>query len=388
MRLLAIFSIVFFLFACKEKSVETTKKIRPIKYVTVGQSAAHETHSFSGVAKAQNETHLSFKVAGTLSSVNVKLGDLVKRGQLIATIDPSDYNIQTNQAQSQKEGSIANVQSAEANAKAAETQLINAQATYDRVAKLYENNSVSLSDYQNAKAGLDAAKAQYEAANSQVKAAESQVNSADQQVQATGNQVSYTRLASPMNGVVTAVHVESNEVVSSGRVVATISSMGRPEVELGVPEIFISKIKKGQSVNVHFSASPDKTFKGTVDQVAYASGSSPTYPVVIDLDESAEQVRPGMAANAVFTFNTKGTEVKSKMIVPVEAVGKDNERNFVFVLNKKSEDVYVAQKTIIGIGKLMPNGFELISGLEGGEIVATAGLKSLMNGSEVKLLND
>ena len=76
------------------------------------------------------------------------------------------------------------------------------------------------------------------------------------------------------------------------------------------------------------------------------------------------------------------------MIVPIEAVGKDNEGNFVFVLIKKTDGVYLAQKKIITIGKLMPDGFELISGLDGGEIVAIAGLKSLMNGSEVKLLND
>ncbi len=159
MRLLALsFLVLSFTFiSCKEESVETVKKIRPIKYSKIEQSAGMETYTFSGVAKAQKETKLSFKVAGTLSSVNVKLGDRVKKGQLIATIDPADYNIQTNQAISQKEGAIAN-------AEAAEAQLINAQATYDRVAKLYENNSVSLSEYQQAKAGLDAAQAQYDAA--------------------------------------------------------------------------------------------------------------------------------------------------------------------------------------------------------------------------------
>ena len=388
MRLLALLSLVIFFISCEEKSIETIKKIRPIKFSKVEQSTGLETHTFSGVAKAQNETNLSFKVSGTLSAVKVDLGDRVKKGQLIATIDPSDYNIQTNQARSQKEGSIANVQSAEANAKAAETQLISSQATYDRVAKLYENNSVSLSDYQNAKAGLDAAKAQYDAANSQVKAATTQVNSADQQVQATGNQVSYTRLSSPMNGVITAVQVESNEVVNSGKVIATVSSLGRPEIEVGVPEIFINKIKKGQKVNITFPTSPGQIFEGTVDQVAYASGSSPTYPVIVDLNKSAEQIRPGMAANAEFIFSNNSIAAKSKMTVPVEAVGKDSKGNFVFVLNKKSDGVHVAEKKVITIGKLMTEGFELISGLERGEIVATAGLRSLMNGSEVKLLND
>ncbi len=388
MRFLALLFLILSLVSCGEKSVETEKKIRPIKYAIIEPFTGQEMHTFSGVAKAQNEINLSFKVAGTLSSVNVKLGDKVRKGQLIATIDPADYNIQTSQAISQKEGSVANVQSAEANAEAAQVQLINAQATYDRVAKLYENNSVALSEYQQAKAGLDAAKAQYAAANSQVKAASTQVSAADQQVRAADNQVNYTRLLSPMDGVVTALQVEANEIVGSGSVIATVSSIGRPEVEVGVPEVFISKIRKGQQVNITLTSSPGQTFRGVVDQVAYASGNAPTYPVIVDIDQSIEQIRPGMAANVTFLFAKEGVAPNSKMMVPVEAVGKDNTGNFVFVLEPKSEDVYVAEKKIITIGDLLPEGFELIDGLEEGDIVATAGLKSLMNGAEVKLLQD
>jgi len=388
MRFLALLFLILSFVSCGEKSVETVKQVRPIKYATIEPFTGQETHTFSGVAKAQNETSLSFKVGGTLSSVNVKLGDQVRKGQLIATINPVDYNIQTSQAISQKEGSVANAQSAEANAEAAQVQLISAQATYDRVAKLYENNSVALSEYQQAKAGLDAAKAQYDAANSQVKAASTQVSAADQQVKAADNQVDYTRLVAPMNGVVTAVQVEANEIVNPGMVIATVSSLGRPEVEVGVPEIFINKIEKGQQVNITLPSSPGQTLKGVVDQVAYASGNAPTYPVIVDIDQSTEQIRPGMAANVTFLFSKEGASSNSKMIVPLEAVGKDNAGNFVFVLNQKSEGVYVAEKKVITIGSLLPEGFELVDGLQAGDIVATAGLKSLMNGAEVKLLND
>ncbi|MBK8490826.1 MAG: biotin/lipoyl-binding protein, partial [Saprospirales bacterium] len=118
-----------------------------------------------------------------MASINVKLGKKVRKGQLIATIDPSDYKIQSNQAVSQNEGAVAN-------AKAAEAQLISAKSTYDRVTKLYENNSVALSEYQQVKAAMDAAQAQYDAAKSQI-------NTTNQQLKAAGNQVSYTRLVSP-----------------------------------------------------------------------------------------------------------------------------------------------------------------------------------------------
>lgn len=374
MRLLSLIFLILFFISCGKEPTETVKKIRPIKYSTIESSTGMAQHTFSGVAKAQNETNLSFKVAGTLSSINVELGDRVSKGQLIATIDPVDYNIQTKQAISQKEGSVAN-------AKAAETQLINAQATYDRVAKLYENNSVSLSEYQQAKAGLDAAQAQYDAANSQVTAA-------DQQVQAADNQVSYARLISPMSGVVTAVEVEANEIVNSGTMVAQISSLGRPEVEVGVPEVFINKIKKGQPVKITLPSSPGQEFKGVVDQVAYAAGNAPTYPVIVEIEQSVEEIRPGMAANVSFLFPKNGDTSGAKMIVPVEAVGKDSQGNFVYILKQKSDGIYEAEKKVITIGDLIPEGFELVSGLEAGDIVATAGLKSLMNGVEVKLLND
>lgn len=374
MRNLILIFLVLSLLSCEEKQVETIKKTRPIKYSKVELTSGVESHTFSAVAKAKNETKLSFKVAGTLSSVKVQLGDLVKKGQLIATIDPVDYNLQTNQAISQKEGSVAN-------AEAAKAQLINSKATYERVAKLYENNSISLSEYQQAKASLDAAKAQFDAANSQI-------NTSDQQIQAAGNQVNYTRLISPMNGIITAVEVEDNEVVSSGMVIAKISSKGQPEVEVGVPEIFINKINKGQNVKITLPSISGHEYDGIVDRVSYASGNSPTYPVIVELDKSIKSVRPGMAANVKFQFEPDAENQPSKLLIPVEAVGKDDKGNFVYALRQKADNVFTVEKKIITIGDLLPKGFAVKSGLEDGELVATAGLKSLINGQEVKLLND
>jgi len=374
MRVLALWTLVLLCLSCKDESTGQVKKIRPIKYSTIESTTGVETHTFSGVAKTQNETELSFKVAGTLSAVRVELGEKVNKGQLIATISTEDYDIQTKQAISQKEGYIAN-------AEAAESQLISSKATYERVAKLYENNSVALSEYQQAKAAFDAAQAQYDAANAQVEAS-------NQQVQAADNQVAYTKLVSPITGVITAVQVEANEMVSAGTPIATVSSLGRPEVEVGVPEIFINRIKKGQKVNITLPSAPGQTFQGVVDQVAYASGNAPTYPVIVEIDKSNEQIRPGMAANVSFLFSTGEVPTSPRLIVPVEAVGMDHQGNFSFVLNEKSDGVYVAEKKVITLGELTPKGFELIEGLEEGERVAIAGLKSLMDGEEVRLLKD
>ena len=377
---------VLLLVACGKEKETVKKSLRPVKYQKITLATGLEEHTFSGVAKAENEVNLSFKVGGSLSSVNVKLGDKVRKGQVIATIDPIDYNIQIEQAAAQKKGAEANVKSTEASLKNAEGQLLNANSTYKRIEKLYENNSVALSEYEQAKAGLAAAQAQYDAAKSQYDAAATQVTASAKQVEAATNQVNYTKLIAPINGIITQLDAEKNEVVGSGRAIAVISSEGHPKVEVGVPEVMINKVKKGQLVNINFSSDVGQKFTGKIEQVAFASGSSPTYPVIVGINKSSVQIRPGMAANVSFIFNKKGENTNPKMLAPVAAVGEDTEGNFVFVLTKKANNTYRVEKRTVKIGQLLPDGFEVMNGLKTDELVAIAGLKTLMDGMEVKLL--
>lgn len=387
MRLLALLFLPLFFISCKEESVETTERIHAVKYSRIGKATGTETYTFSGVSKAQNETNLSFKVGGTLSAVKVKSGDKVKKGQLIATIDPADYTIQNNQAIAQKEGSVANAQSAEANAKAAEAQLINSQATYDRVAKLYESNSVSLSEYQQAKAGLDAAQAQYDAAKSQFSAANTQVESANQQVKAADNQISYTRLVSPMNGVITAVQVEANEVVNAGMLIAQVSSPDRPEVEVGVPEVVINKLKIGQKATIKFPSFPEQLFDGEIIEIAFASGKSTTYPVSLNIINPTKEIRPGMATEVNFLMNISEEKTNNRIIAPLKAIASGTDGNYVFrLVPDQGDEVYVVEKVNVELGTIINDGYVIKKGLKEGDLLAVAGLRSLYEGRKVKLL--
>jgi len=373
MRIPVLLLLVLASTSCKEKSAETAQQFPPVKFAKIELAAGVETYTFSGVVIARNETNLSFKVGGTLSSVEVELGDRVRKGQLIAAIDPGDYTIQTNQAIAQMEGAAAN-------AKAAEAQLINAQATYDRVAKLYESNSVSLSEYQQAKSGLDAAQAQYDAAITQV-------NAADQQVRAADNQVSYTRLVSPMNGVVTAAQVEANEVVNAGMLIASVSSLDRPEVEVGVPEAVINKLKTGQQATVKFPSLPERLFEAEVVEVAFASGRSTTYPVKLNIMNPEEEIRPGMATEVKFSVNIAGEKTKNTIVAPLKAIASGTDGNYVFrLVADKEEGIYEAKMVPVELGTITQNGYTIKKGLIAGDLVAVAGLRSLYDGRKVKLL--
>jgi RND family efflux transporter MFP subunit len=375
MRLLLILSSLLFLLSCGDGSEETSDPIRPVKYEVVKRSTGMVKYTFSGVAKPENETNLSFKVAGTLASVNVKLGDRVTKGQLIATLDPSDYNIQTNQALSQKDGAVAN-------AKAAEAQLMSAKATYNRIAQLYESNSVALSEYQQAKAALDAAQAQYDAANSQI-------STSNQQLAAAGNQVSYTRLTSPMNGVITALQVQKNEVVNAGMLIANVSSLGRPEVEVGVPEALINELNIGEKATVTFSSLSNQVFDAEVIEIAFASERSTTFPIKLKIITLEDEIRPGMAAEVSFTLGTADETTGEQLVAPLKAVASGPDGNYVFkLIPDTDEGVYKAQRVAVELGPIIDNGYVIKSGITDGDLVATAGLRSLYDGKKVKLLED
>ncbi len=358
---------------CKEKKIlQAEPGLRPVRYGKVIKTGSAETQIFSGIAQSNKASHLSFKVAGTIADLKIKVGDRVRRGQLIARLDALDYSVQYDQA-------VAQLKSAETQIKSAETQLVTTRSTYERIEKLYENNSVPLSEYEQAKAS-------YEAAQSQQAAALAQVTASQKQVEAAKNQVNYARLSAPFSGIITAVNAEENELVGAGNPIAILSAEQNPEVMVGIPETFISRIKKGQIVTINFSAIPDTDFKGTISEVSFSSTTGATYPVIVKINEPSKDIRPGMAANVLFQFGEVGSN-KQYLVVPVQAIGEGTEGNFVFVLNREDQ-TYRVKKQTIEIGTLLQSGFEIKNGLKEGDLVATAGLKSLLNGMEVKLLEE
>ena len=180
--------------------------------------------------------------------------------------------------------------------------------------------------------------------------------------------------------------VEENELVNSGTPIATLSAEDKPEVQVGVPEVFISSIKRGQKVGIGFSVLPNQVFSGSVSEIGFSAGDASTYPVIISIDDANENILPGMAATANFQFDQKADE-KQYIIAPVKSIGEGPDGNFVFKLEKTGEN-HVAKKQIVQVGSLLPSGFEITAGLTEGDIVATAGLKTLLDGMEVKLLQE
>lgn len=343
-------------FSCSEEKKESTKFVRPVKYQEVGFLGGEKIRTFSGTAQTDKIIGLSFRNSGIITQFDMKLGQKVKKGQLLSKLDNVQSRLTYEQAVTQLNS--------------AASQMSTAKLSLSRVRSLYEKGSTSLSEYESAKNAFKTAQESYE--------------SAKRGVDIQKEQIRYGYLYAPEDGVIAAISAEVDENVSPGTTVATLNAGTAMEITLGIPESVINGVRENMSVNVDFSSLPDKEFKAKVTEVAPAVDvNTATYPVRVTVTNPSEEIKSGMAANVTFDFGERKSSTTT-LVVPANAVGEDSNGRFVFVIEGEGEAARV-KKQQITIGNLTAEGFEIVSGLAVGQKIATAGLQTLLDGQEVKL---
>jgi multidrug efflux system membrane fusion protein len=345
------------IFSCG-KEEQPQEIIRPVRYLQVFSTGGTRMRTFPGVVQAGLESKLSFQVPGTLRRIAVKVGDEVETGDLIAQLDPSDYELRVQQA----EAALANAQA----------QARNTKAHYSRIRALYENKSASRTD-------LDAARAADESAAAAVK-------SAEKQVELARLQLGYTTLKAPTAGAIARVDVEVNENIQSGTHIVTLSAGSDIEVRVSMPEILIAQVEEGSDVMVSCDAIPDKEFVATVREVGIAATEiGTTFPVTVLLRDTDESIRPGMAASVAFRFESK--DERERFLLPSQAVVEDREGRFVFIVEPMSDDLRfgLVHRRSVTVGDLTAEGLEVFEGLADGDLVVTAGVSLIREGLKVKM---
>ena len=347
---------------CQEETVdEAPPPLRPVRYASVEAIGGTRARTFSGAAVAAVETRLSFKVGGTLERLPVEVGDMVEEGQLIAEIDPVDYQLQVESAQAE----LAN----------AEAQLQNSEATFQRVRALFERDSTSQNDYDAARAAVRSTRAK--------------VRSVQKQIEQAMLQVAHCKLVAPIAGQVAAVNAEVNENVQPGNPIVTLNAAVTPEVEVSVPELLIGELRRGARVGkIAFTALPGRTSSGIVREISPASAKgTTTFPVRISLTSGAAGIRPGMAAEVEFRFG--GAESPIRLVVPPQAVGEDRQGRFAWIVSPSSAGEGTVGRRRVETGDLVDSGIssaiEVTAGVQEGELVVTAGLSGLEEGQRVRV---
>ena len=342
------------LVGCKQED-PPEKPLRPVHTMEVVPSSGVLSRTFSGVARSGTETDLSFKVAGTVIQMAVEVGDRIEKDQLVARLDPEAFELKHQIAQT-------SLQKAQAQAR-------NAEANYQRVQQLWENNNASRSD-------LDVAQANSETA-------QASVGTARKQLELAQLELDYTQLRCPYDGAIAQVMIEMNENVRPGQAVAKLTSERELEVAVSVPEALIAYVRKGDSVTVRFDAVSDKLYAAEVTEVGIKpTGTATTYPVTVRLSESEASLRSGMAAEITFRVDQRQG---GRIIVPPVAVGQDRQGRFVFVVESAGPGQGVVRRRGVQVGSLSEAGLEILAGLSEGDRVVTAGISRITDGQQVRL---
>lgn len=340
---------------CSEQTQEFEARLRPVRFMAVSDAKGFRGRTFSGASKSSQESRLSFKVSGTITSLPVQIGQRLGRGDSIAELDAASYVLQKQQAQAALIEAQANNRRASAN--------------YARTKGLYANENASLND-------LEAARAQAESAAAVVAAAAKALEIAKLNV-------SYTRLVAETDCSIASLGVEINENVQAGQTVAVVSCGDSYEVTLNLPESLIGSINQRTPVSIEFGAIPGVALEGEVSEVAVATAGAAAFPVVIRVLTQHPALRSGLAANVTFQFDTQ-TGVKDSVVLPVNLVVNDTQGTFVFVVEPEGDTgEAIVKRRAVTLGELTQDGVEIQSGLTNGDRVVTAGISVLRDGQRV-----
>ena len=354
-KILLIF-LTLLLISCgnEKEDIDSPIELRSVRSIVISTPENGVTRTFSGTAKADLQSNLSFRVSGTIETLEFKVGDQLNAGQLIATLDSSDYQLQAQQA-------VANLAQADAT-------LRNAKANFERTKSLYENNNISRDQLDTARSNSESSAAQVRASNKALELA--RLN------------VSYTKLYATETCGVAEKNAELNEYVTAGQTILVVTCGEQLEIGLDIPESVISQIKNDMKALVTFSVAPDKEFTGKVTEVGVASSASTTYPVTVALDNTPESLRPGLAAQVSFRFENDSRQ--EHFVVPAVAVSEDVSGKYIYLVENTTKDqVGIIKKQSVQTGELTPLGLEIIEGVKEGDRVVTAGVNVVREGLEV-----
>ena len=325
---------------------------RAVKIIEVGMQDLQGQALYAGEVRARVETRMGFRVGGKLTLRAVDAGQRVAAGQVLAAIDPQDYQL--------------SAQAAQAQLLSAQSQRDVALADYKRYESLRSQGFISGAELERREAGL--------------KAAEAALVQARSQAQAQGNQVGYARLQATSAGVVTALEAEVGQVLSAGQAVVRLAHDGPRDAVFSVPEQAVQAFKIGQIMQAQIMGSTE-VLQGRVREVgASADPVTRTFTVKLAL-EASERLPLGATVN-VQAPKSPAAATGQAIQLPTTALRQEGENTAVWVLDESSMTV---RSQAVTLGPVQAQQVAIASGLQPGQKVVVAGVHVLSPGQKVSL---
>lgn len=326
---------------------------RPVRVTALHYEEGVTTARYSGEVKARYETPLSFQVGGKIASRRVDVGAAVKRGDLLATLDAADYDL--NQASAAAQLAAANAELAQA-----------------------RKDLVHLGNLRDQQLASDAS---YDRRRDAVQAADARVKDARAALALTHRRSAYTELTAEQAGVVTAVEAERGQVVAAGQTVFHLARTDEKEVVIHVPENRLEDLRSATKLQVSLWAAPDVLFPATVREISPGVDTLiRTYTVKVTLLERDPRIRMGMTA----TVQVQRTEPRPVASVPLTAIHRADGEPAVWVVDTKTHTVQLEPVTI---QRYDADSAKIVAGPGSGQWIVTAGVHKLLPGQKVRLLD-
>lgn len=329
------------LFSCKDKSKEADRHPVSVGVVTIGSISNAVGREYVGNIVEREGTALSFQVAGNVLSLNVDNGDCVRRGQTLATVDPTSLCDAHNLSL---------------------TTLRQAEDAYRRFEPLHSQGVVSDIKWVEIQTKLE-----------QAKSAE----------QLARTQLSRTSLVAPFSGVISARYAERGMNVIAGQQIFKLVDISKLDVVVAVPESEISQVTVGANAHVVVSALGGKRYEAVVKEKGVeANAVSHTYNVKLAITNSGGGLMPGMVCNVnLLRADKVQASVSPSISVPLNAVKLDSDnRRFVWLaVDGKARQQYIT------IGDFVEGGVIVSSGLHYGDKVITDGSQKVSQGMSVNV---
>jgi RND family efflux transporter MFP subunit len=352
-----IFTVIIglvFMTSCGSDDKKEVADNSPSISVKVSQVATNSNSPFlsvSGKIQASNSAELSTRLMGYVNKVHVDVGDNVREGQLLVSINNSD--LQAKRAQ-------VNAGITEATAA-----FNNAEKDYNRFKNLFADNSASQKELDDMTANYQMAKARLESAN-QMK---NEINA----------QFAYSNIKAPFSGIVTSKNVEAGNMANPGVPLISIETPGDFEVMTMVPETEISEINKGTTVDV-LVKSINQNLKGKVIEVGTsAKNTGGQYLVKIELEKTDANILSGMFTTVQFPVERKATS--TLVLIPVDAIITNGQLSGVYTVSQTN----TALLRWLRLGRTYGNQVEVLSGLNTDESYIVSAEGKLFNGAKVSI---
>ena len=351
--LVCLFLFVSLLMGCSRQDQEVKLPPRPVKVFRVGKTSEGRMTPYAGEVRTRFETTLSFRVAGKIIARPVEIGDRVRKGQLLAKLDTSDYRL--------------SVESIKAQLKSAVADRDFAKDDLTRYRELLEQKVISNPDFDRHQTAYTNAQERVAALGAQLKQ--------------TTNQLHYTELSADRDGVITALEVEKGQVVAAGQPVVKLAQLDEKEIHFDIPEQRISEIKNHQRVDVSLWSDDERKFNAEIREIsASANPASRTYRAKATLLDGQEEAHLGMTAT-VWIASDKTEQIA----VPLSAVFTSQDQpkqQKVWLVDEVSHHVKAVP---VQIGIALADELTAVEGLKAGQLIVSAGVQRIKEGQTVRL---